>query len=510
MIELSRDGFEPIGDRREEDLVVEPGTLDLRIVLERAPRTEFRVIDAATLEPVESFWLGVFRHGGSGATRPIHGGAKRGRARPQPGGIVTADAAVGRDRVNVSSPGYLEHESDVEHDSPGGGVQTILLSRGATVTGRVFSEGAPAADVEVAIEGRSERSIAKVRTDAEGKYELVGVGRGTHGLVATVRGDTLTARTQVTVDLLGAAPAAIEAPDLHLTRPGTGTIQGKVLLPPDVPPDGLIAYHGRWSEARRVPVRSDGTFTLEDVPEGRCVVHLGGGQGLLKNAPPTEVEVPANGVALATIDAARAGVATLSLTVEIPGMDLDGVSFFVEHDRTIEDPDERYPFSMMGKIATNVGPDGRAEVETRASGTAFIELNFPDRTSVVLYDQPVTLEPGGFHEQRVRYVPTTLEMEIPEPWLAEDIEHVFISLWTEGQYDAVWRGTLARPAEGGVHNVSIEGNRAHVPNAPAGRFRLEVAAAGPTGWIKAPEGTVVEIREGESNRITLPGPAGPR
>ena len=114
-----------------------PGRTDLRVVLEPLPRMRFRVVDALTRQPVEYFGLGFDEDHGNGFFMP----ARDVVIAPHSGGVAEVPLLQGATRVTVEAPSYAPLRAEVVP----GAEQTLALSPGSSIKGRVVKGGVPVA-----------------------------------------------------------------------------------------------------------------------------------------------------------------------------------------------------------------------------------------------------------------------------------------------------------------------------------------------------------------------------
>ena len=144
------DGYRKWGDENKKSTVHQPGTRDLRVVMQAMAKTRFLVSDALTGDVIEDFGIAILEDNGSQARPGVH----TERYRPAPtrheGGIAEANARPGVDLYLIYAEGYLLASADVAeqtHDEP----QVVRLQRGSTLTGRVLRGQEPVADARISV-----------------------------------------------------------------------------------------------------------------------------------------------------------------------------------------------------------------------------------------------------------------------------------------------------------------------------------------------------------------------
>jgi carboxypeptidase family protein/PDZ domain-containing protein len=250
LVTASRPGAAPASD------VAEAGASDVRLRLAGGGRVTGRVKDARSGAPVTSFTVAVL----SRTPRSVQVAAADGR-------YELDELPPGRAFVTVTAPGYAApDEVRVAVPEPGAPAATadFALAPGARLRGVVVERGsgAPVAGARVEAEGGvPDVPGAPVRnevaTDAEGRFELSGLGDGSTTLVAsapghharTLSGPALAAGAEasasadVTIEL--SPLAAGETPRVELA--GIGIVAAKrrdALRVASVLPDGGAAEAG--------------------------------------------------------------------------------------------------------------------------------------------------------------------------------------------------------------------------------------------------------------------------
>ncbi len=443
-LELRFEGYE-VPDGAE--LLFEPGSREIEIVLHRLPTTRFVVVDDETSDPIESYGLEI--HHGRGklanwSSDIVIGGewphAQHHRPRPEehPGGIVELWARPGYDLFGVCAPGYLPLSGEVEPEDRDGPVQVLRLRRGASIRGRVLRGDAPEGDVSVrlvsgrnrpvwpdghpprTVETRGGLTIITPRpgekpippetrfepdhvirmegtTDERGEYLFRGLYPGTYVLeVRAVDG---------TIALIG--PCGLEPdetllfPDARL-RPA-GIVAGRVLVPPGCSPEGLLVRTGSWQKWHEARTSKAGEFRFEGLMPGKHEISVQGMRGEFERKGDIEVEVELGKTTPLTVDLRDSGLCELTLTVTTatagPRFDV----YLVPIDR----PDRRVRFATMRS----------GETETKhvlALGAVRVELEY-HRGIVVPHPTAVlTLPLLDTIEQTLHVETGQLAIELPD------------------------------------------------------------------------------------------------
>jgi hypothetical protein len=171
----------------------------------------------------------------------------------------------GRLAVTASAPGYRDGRiADLEVEAGAGldGVE-IVLQAGATLTGRVVhADGTAAAGATVEAIGQGDEPVAFTRADDAGRFELAGLRRGPHRLLAAA-GDGRRARRDVEV---GSA-----ASQVVLTLEAGFPVRGQVLRADGSPlPAAEVVLTQRSATGGSVETRTDplGRFAWSSIPDG--------------------------------------------------------------------------------------------------------------------------------------------------------------------------------------------------------------------------------------------------
>lgn len=288
--------YEPYGtDRQPGAPAFAPGTRGIRVVLQRAKRFTFRVVEAATGAPLERFGLRVEREPRLHAPY-----TDTGEVTDHPGGTVVAAASPGTSRVTVWAPGRGSVDRIVAPDAGTADVVTLALGAGAVVRGRVTRSGGPVVFAEAwlttevydgesrlaprpgeEIHGRplgpqDPRVLRReLRTDEHGEFEVRDVPAGTYAFVVHT---TWTTDTYVRAIEL----AAGQSRDLGDVELAAGvTLYGRLLAPPgESPVRYLVIAQRPWRDdgAKRVEVRvlrietQDGRFAFEHLDPGDWLI----------------------------------------------------------------------------------------------------------------------------------------------------------------------------------------------------------------------------------------------
>jgi len=159
---------------------------DVTITMPRGARIEGRVFDRATQQPVTDFSILLPSRGQPGIVRPDSSSFAGGPAIHADDGHYALDnVPPGTMQLMVNATGYVvatRGDITVEDGKTVTGID-IALDRGANVSGRVTSGGAPVAGAQVRLAAQHSPNFSNPTTDADGLYTLNGVSEGDQTIV---------------------------------------------------------------------------------------------------------------------------------------------------------------------------------------------------------------------------------------------------------------------------------------------------------------------------------------
>ena len=503
-LEIRRDGYAPIGSMGSEPFEVEPGTKGLRIELKRLPRWTFRVVDSEG-EPIERFRLNLVLSGGSEASRKVTSSGGATRQGLHPDGVEARGARAGEDLVRIRAEGYLPFQSDVTPDLGAEHQQTIELSIGAILKGRVMSGGMPLAGATVTALGSrryGQQEKLSVQSDEAGAYELRGLGPG--GVTVTARSHdrkrTLSTVVQIAGDLFVGSSQAPEIMVEDLLLQGGGSIAGTVLVPNGVEPEGLHVYVGKWGDAKLFPILADGSFLITDVDAGSHGVSLTARPGAVDDMPPVPVDVREGEVSHVLLDASQYGVSRLDLTIEVPGYAPEDVNIRVVHG--LLDPVGR-PTTRRG-VLPRCDAEGRITLWPRASGIAHLELHLPDAWTTLL-EPEIALTSGSVVSHHVVVALGSLEVELPKGIDLEGGATGQLKLYGPGHHHGLAHWTVRSVDDGGGYlNLIPKDGICTVDPVQAGSFELELEVTNQSWETIYSHRLPVTVQSGVTTRLTFP------
>lgn len=139
----------------------EPGESDIRVVVKLRPKLTFRVTDAQTGAPIETFGIKI-----DDEVSDVEFMVPDLVLEVHPGGEFESVADAGRSIVLVEAPGYAPFEASVTSEN----VQSLALTRGSKLRGRAVVNGVPAADVAIELR-RDTWDSGRVRKPTESNLE---------------------------------------------------------------------------------------------------------------------------------------------------------------------------------------------------------------------------------------------------------------------------------------------------------------------------------------------------
>ena len=254
------------------DATVEPGSDPIELVLDRAGRISGKVVDERG-GAVESFRV---------IARPVDDAS--------PSAFDQFESADGRFTLESVSPGAYAVTVEAPEHAPTivsakvtaaapADIGTVKLSPGATVRGTVVDTGgAFVAGARVTLRKTArERSTMtfgsepEILTDRSGAFEAKGVAAGSFEVTASHPDYARSLPALVLVD------ASEPPPSLRLVLSPGGRIEGSYRRRDGAPVPGAFVVatpirEESWSGGPLVPVRTDGSFTIEHVPAGHVRV----------------------------------------------------------------------------------------------------------------------------------------------------------------------------------------------------------------------------------------------
>jgi protocatechuate 3,4-dioxygenase beta subunit len=379
-----------LGPRRAD--VTAPAD-DVEITVTGVGQIRGRVADAESGGPVADFEV-LYRPDARGGARFYFGGGRGGPGRPEPfhaedGTFSLDEVPAGRWTVEVKAEGYQPGTASgvvVEEGQSAEGVD-IALSRGGTISGQVLESrsGSPVLDATVRVElSGGELGMPRMMgeagneamTDAEGRYEVMGLAPGTWSVTAS---HPDWSEATVSVELEDAPATA----DLRL---GRGGAIGGVVLAAGRPVAGAEVGLAEAGEAgfrgfgggRGSLTGEDGRFRFERLTPGRYTLSA---TLRSQSSAPVETVVAGEGAQEVALTLSE-GAAVHGTVSGLPENQLAGVSV------TASGPDGYF-------AASRSGADGTFELTGVPEGVASIRATAGDfATSTRTANASVTIGPG--------------------------------------------------------------------------------------------------------------------
>lgn len=389
----------------------EPGTSGLDVVLLAAVKTEFRLVDAGTGEPIERFGLRMYPNEGSKSELGGRTERTRPRLEDHAGGVHAVKAREGLDKVLVWAEGYHVVERDVEHDEPGSGVMTFALKPGAQAVGRVLFEGEPVEGAVVEVALVSSRDIVKRverlrrTTDADGRFAVEGIGRGRRRVTVTSdRGAPIVLR-----DVDFTPPETNDLGDLEVVA--GGTIDGLCVCPAGVDPAGITIYLGHWQNDVTAITDAAGRFRFEGVPPGPHTLMNDERPGILASGQRTTVEVLSGETVAAELNLSSKVLAEIELSIRAAGTDLEGMRVTLDQVVSFEERAKR-GFREGRVDLGEIDAEGRVRGSAPALGACSVQLWSPGSGTITHPTARVELT-GVAHEQTVEFAFASMKVSLP-------------------------------------------------------------------------------------------------
>ena len=231
---------------------------NVTITMPHGARIEGRVVDRATKQPVTDFTVSVpsrGRPGPSPTPQQVHA---------DDGSYAIDNVAPGTFQIAVTATGFVtatRTDITAEEGKTVSGID-VQLDRGASITGRVTSGGAPVAGAQVAVTANRMPFFGGTTTDADGNYTLDGVAEGERTLQFTRTGYIVLHKTvEVTA-----------AKDLHLDveLDHGAEIRGRVTdrAGHNIPGANVAIAGDRSGPSNMTQTDLDGSFVMQGLATG--------------------------------------------------------------------------------------------------------------------------------------------------------------------------------------------------------------------------------------------------
>lgn len=412
-LEATANGFQPfgVGDRTKH---YAPGTDDISITLKADVTTRFVVIDE-TGSGVEHFGLRINRNQGKqAAERSVFAIFNPPSPKNHLGGVVDLGARPGIDRFQLQAPGYLEMQGEVLHDVGAPGQQTLRLSRGRSISGRVLAAGAPVEGLAVTLtpgrfmQGKTDigTQVQTFSEDPERRSTAVTNAQGRFVLEAIERDRVyLLHASHPKKGVLRRLPVKAEEQETDLgdlVLVPRAAIAGLVLLPDGVAPAGHAVYLGgreddfAWTDGA-------GLFRFDGLGPGSYVLEVAETPGLVGGGNPFGVDLAAGETKEVVLDCTARIVSALTLLVDLGGAPTLGGLVQLH---PIGKPDQALELGQLDA-------DGRVSGFVRAGGEASLVIWIPDYAPLRHPTARVSLAQGMQPEQKIEFELGSLVLELP-------------------------------------------------------------------------------------------------
>jgi hypothetical protein len=231
---------------------------NVTITMPNGARIEGRVVDRGTKQPVTDFTVSLpsrGRPGPSAMPQQIHA---------DDGSYAMDNVPPGTAQIVVTATGYVTAtRSDItaEDGKTVSGID-VQLDRGASITGRVTSGGAPVAGVQVSLAANRMPVFGGLTTDADGNYTLDGVAEGERTLQFQRTGFIVLHKT------VEVTPGKDLRLDVELDH--GAEIRGRVTdrAGNNIPGANVAVAGDRGAPSNMVQTDLDGSFVLQGLATG--------------------------------------------------------------------------------------------------------------------------------------------------------------------------------------------------------------------------------------------------
>jgi len=388
--------YEPWGGKRgASEFTFQPGTKNVRIVLTRAALLTFRVVDAETRAPVESYAIALDEKLPAGVNRQrfVRGFDVEQRA----GGVTTLPASVAKHDVAVAASGYAPFEGAIVLDVGSTDTVTIALARGSTLRGRCVRAGVPVLGASVTLQretlnadgtpfellgasgshlrsdvgGVAGRSRSVV-TSADGSFRFGELVPGTYALI--VQGDRIAKKTWR--GLVVSKRDGLDVGDLVLTS--EAIVRGRLITAIGTSAIGYNVSLGSRAERTLTLGREDGSFEFRSLPPGTYEMTWqrpdeGGYTPNIRSARSMDISVVEGEVRDVTIDTTPFALSTVRVRVLRAGEPAVGVmirgELYVRGDSTGRTYTQSLPVDAEGWARFEI--DGTSHFDVAVLGGEF-------------------------------------------------------------------------------------------------------------------------------------------
>ncbi len=481
-LQISRRGFELLGQGADGRLRVEPGDEDLRIVLRRRPARVVRVMDAATDELITTFGVRVLKDHGSGGTRRRPSSRSLPEAQVHAGGSAKFYGEPGTDLLVVAADAYESFAGDVEMDSDDEWVQSVRLQPRKMLSGRVLRAGQPVEGAIVRLEHGEWKTFE--RMDGEGTAEVF-VAASEHDVLVHSQGDgtfqvPVVDGTVRLVAKLGPTLVASSGPfvakagqTFELLLGAPGALEGKVLVPPGQAPEALKVMINDWASPVSTMTNSSGFFRIDGLPPGSYGAILRGRDPELKSTWPLAFNVEAGETTRANIDAVNLARATLALQVTVNGEIRPDIAIQVDTPDVLI----REGVRVLGAFG-HCDASGLVEGHVDVGKELLVGLYHPDLGELFQPDRLLTAEAATVNRRDVAFELATATLRLPEEAVLPKRGALTLTVLDPARRHRV--ATRSYSVEDGQlldkrrYGGSLEGRLLHTPTLLAGSAVLRV------------------------------------
>ena len=457
--------YEQWGVEHDKTRLFEPNTQLGTITLKQLPPIRFSAVDEANGEELTAFGIIIARDEGSesessGTTFYSHPSVKE-----HPGGVLEKSAQPGRDACVAYAPGFLMKRVDVrpteESVRAGEPAQTLRLSRGAGIKGRLIWEGEPVPAVPIEVMPGSKyrdqftpdkQTSFTIKAGPDGRFETTGINSR-----VKVR---LTARRPGSKTPLLVFLEPLKTGEVHdlgdLEFQEGGEIVGRVLLPPGLDPGGITVFRGDWREDRNTTTDSEGVFRFDAVPPGEVTLGQRGRPEVIEGGGSAKAVVTAGEVTSVEFDLRDQAMIDIELELRLDNAAMSGGSVTLLG----EELPSGSSFVLTGRRSQvklgDVGEGGVVRARTRPMEAAFVQVRLPHGASLEHVGAPLEIKYGPPFRASVTFEASTLVLELGES----------IELPEEGSLNVMCSGPTNQLGSGSFVGLPIVGGAIDPSMAP--------------------------------------------